>query len=118
VTVANQTESQAVLRLSKVMRATSLDAASVARILGKDSKTVQRWLRFETKPRWDARELVLALNVVLERLSSIVEPDSAEDWLYTPVPALDNRRPADLIREGESRRVLDLIDAVGEGVFA
>jgi len=117
VTVADASASQAVQRLSKVMSATSLDIASVARILNKDSKTVQRWLRYETKPRWDARELVLALNVVLERVSGIVEPASAEDWLYTPVPELDNRRPVDLIRKGESRRVLDLIDAVGEGVF-
>lgn len=56
--------------------------------------------------------------ILLERVSGIVGPSSAEDWLYTPVPELDDRRPVDLIGSGESRRVLDLIDAVGEGVFA
>ncbi|CAN5852545.1 DUF2384 domain-containing protein [soil metagenome] len=95
-----------------------MDATGVARILGKDPKTVFRWLREGTVPQWDTRELLLALNVVLERLANVVESGAAEDWLFTPVPALDYARPVDLIRSGEYRRVLALIDALGEGVFA
>lgn len=110
--------SQAVRRLTQVMRDTSIDAAGVARILGRDPRTVQRWLRQETAPRWDAREIVLALNVVLERLAGVMDPAAAQDWLFTPVPALDNERPADLIRAGRAREVLNVIDAIGEGVFA
>lgn len=110
--------SQAVRRLGEVMEETSIDATGVARILGKDPKTVQRWLRSRTAPQWDVRETVLALNVVLEKLAEVVEPSSAEDWLFTPVPVLDYHRPVDLIREGRSREVLSLIDAIAEGVFA
>lgn len=100
------------------MRDTSIDASGMARILGRDPKTIQRWLRFETEPRWEVREVVLALNVVLERLAAIIDPASAEDWLFTPVPALNNDRPVDLIRDGRAKEVLDLVDALGEGVFA
>jgi putative toxin-antitoxin system antitoxin component (TIGR02293 family) len=100
------------------MRETSIDASGVARILDRDPKTVQRWLRHATAPRWDVREIVLALNVVLERLSDVIDPTAAEDWLFTPVPAFENQRPVELIRAGRSREVLDLIDALGEGVFA
>ena len=110
--------SQAVKRLGEVMEETSIDTIGVARILSKDAKTVRRWLTSKTDPRWDVKETVLALNVVLERLAGIVQPGSAEDWLFTPVPALENRRPVELIREGDYRRVLDLIDAIGEGVFS
>ena len=110
-------QSQAVRRLSQVMRGTSIDASGVARILHRDPKTVQRWLRQETEPRWDVREIVLALNVVLERLSEVIDPSAAEDWLFTPVPALEHQRPVDLIRAGRARDVLNLIDALGEGVF-
>lgn len=100
------------------MRDTSIDASGVARILDRDPKTVLRWLRQETAPRWDVREVVLALNVVLERLSEVIDPAAAEDWLFTPVPTLDYERPVDLIRTGRARAVLSLIDALGEGVFA
>jgi hypothetical protein len=110
--------SQAVKRLSEAMERTEIDAAGVARILDRDPKTVSRWLREETVPRWDAREQLLALDVVLERLAEVVPPQAAQEWLFTPVPALDYHRPVDLVRTGDYRRVLALIDAVGEGVFA
>ena len=100
------------------MERSSTDVTGVARILEKDPKTVLRWLREGTVPQWETRELLLTLNVVLERLADVVEPGAAEDWLFTPVPALDYERPVDLIRSGEHRSVLALIDAVGEGVFA
>lgn len=115
---ASLAPSQTILRLAQVMRETSIDASGVARILERDPKTVQRWIRRQTTPRWDVRETVLALNVVLERLAEVIDPASAEDWLFTPIPALDHERPVDLIRSGRAREVLSLIDALGEGVFA
>jgi uncharacterized protein (DUF2384 family) len=110
--------SQAVNRLTEVMRETSIDASGMARILDRDPKTVVRWLRQDTEPRWEVREVVLSLYVVLERLASVIDPSTAEDWLFTPVPALSNERPVDLIRDGRAKDVLDLVDALGEGVFA
>jgi Antitoxin Xre/MbcA/ParS C-terminal toxin-binding domain len=110
--------SQAVRRLGEAMTRTSIDASGVARILDKDPKTVTRWLRRDTVPHWDTRELLLALDVVLERLADVIQPEAAEEWLFTPVPALDYERPVDLVRSGEHRRVLALIDGLGEGVFA
>lgn len=115
---ASAVQSQALLRLTQVMRETSIDASGIARILDRDPKTVQRWLRQETAPRWPVRETVLALNVVLERLAEVIEPAAAEDWLFTPVPSLGYERPVELIRAGRAREVLNLIDALGEGVFA
>jgi putative toxin-antitoxin system antitoxin component (TIGR02293 family) len=114
---ANPAPSQAVQRLTEVMRTTSIDASGVARILDRDPKTVQRWLRHETAPRWEVREIVLALNVVLERLALVIDPAAAEDWLFTPVPSFEYRRPVELIRSGRAREVLNMIDGLGEGVF-
>jgi hypothetical protein len=100
------------------MALASIGTGGVARILDRDPKTVGRWLRHDTLPRWQTREQLLALNVLLERLVQVVAPPATEDWLFTPVPALDYERPVDLIRKGEHRRVMALIDALGEGVFA
>lgn len=115
---AQAVRSQAVRRLGEAMARTSIDATGVARILDKDPKTVLRWLREDTVPRWDTREQLLALDVVLERLAAVIQPAAAEEWLFTPIPALDYERPVDLVRSGEYRRVLALIDGLGEGVFA
>ena len=109
--------SPALKRLGLAMERTSLDATDVGRILDKDPKTVTRWIRSDHEPRWETLEQVLALNVILERLADVIEPDAAQEWLFTPVPVLDYRRPADLVRSGDFRPVLALIDALGEGVF-
>ena len=115
---ATTLSSHAVRRLSDAMERSDIDARGIARILDKDPKTVTRWLKRDTVPRWDTREKLLALDVVLERLANVIEPSAAEDWLFTPVPDLDYERPADLVRNGDHRRVLALIDALGAGVFA
>lgn len=100
------------------MEQTSIDVSGIARILNRDPKTVARWLRSEADPRWESRELLLALDVVLEKLAQVIEPEAAQDWLFTPVPAFDYRRPADLLRDGDYRPVLAAIDAIGEGVYS
>jgi hypothetical protein len=116
--VRQPSTSQAVRRLAEAMKRSSIDASGVARILDRDPKTVVRWLRQDTLPRWQTREQLLALNVLLERLAQVMAPTSVEEWLFTPVPALDYDRPVDLVRSGQHKRVLALIDALGEGAFA
>ena len=99
------------------MELTAIDTAGVARIIDRDPKTVARWLRYESEPRWEVRELLLTLGVVLERLSTVIERGATEEWLFTPVPLLDYERPVDMLRRGEYRPVLGVVDAIGEGVF-
>ena len=54
---------------------------------------------------------------MLTALSKTVHGPSAYDWLYSPIPALEYRKPADLLAEGRYREVLGAIDALAEGVF-
>ena len=76
-----------------------------------------RWLQAETSPRRETRERILELVAVLDALSSTVQGQNAYDWLYSPIPALRHRKPADLLAEGRYREVLGAIDALAEGVF-
>ena len=87
----------------------------MARVLDKSPRTVVRWLRNGVAPRWESEQRLRELEAVLERLGGVVEPDAAREWLFTPVPMLDYRLPADLVRDGEYRRVIAAIDAIGEG---
>jgi len=104
-------------RLERIVGAGYLDSTTVARVLDKSPKTVLRWLRGTVSPRWESEQRLRELEAVIDRLGAIVEPRAAREWLFTPVPMLDYRLPADLVRAGEYRRVIAAIDAMGEGAF-
>ena len=103
-------------RLGRVATDVHLDQVDLARILGASPRTVSRWLQAETAPRRDTRERILELVAVLDALSRTVHGQSAYDWLYSPIPALEHRKPAELLAEGRYREVLGAIDALAEGV--
>jgi len=104
-------------RLQTIMERGGLDFVDVARILDTNPRTVARWAHGDTDPRWSVRERLLELFAVMERLQQVVRPSAAHDWMHTPNRTLDNEKPVDLLRRGEARRVLAVIDALGEGVF-
>src|SRR4051812_7254754 len=104
-------------RLTQLTTSLDLDGADLARVLEANPRTVARWLRNEAAPRAEARERLLEVATVLERLSATLQPAAAHDWLFTPNPALDYRKPVELLRTGDYRVVLGAIDALAEGVF-
>jgi uncharacterized protein (DUF2384 family) len=104
-------------RLESALENADLDQGQAARVLGTNPRTVARWLKEEATPRHATRERVLELLAVLERLSKVLRPQPAHDWLFGPNPSLDHHKPVDLLREGHYREVLGAIDALGEGVF-
>jgi putative toxin-antitoxin system antitoxin component (TIGR02293 family) len=104
-------------RLERVAASIELDRRDLARVLDANPRTVSRWLNREAAPRPDAKERLLEVIAVLERLSATLRPAAAHDWLFMPNESLDYYKPVDLLREGEVRRVLGAIDALAEGVF-
>lgn len=93
-----------------------LDQSDLARLVKTNPRTVSRWLG-GTTPRPDARERLLEVLAVLESLSAVLRPQAAHDWLLSPNPLLDHHKPVELLREGEYRRVLGVIDVMADGVF-
>ncbi len=104
-------------RLGSAADRIELDQAELARLLETTPRTIARWLSEETAPRPDARQRLLELVAVLERLSMTLTPQAAHDWLFTPNPELEHHKPVELLRRGEYRPVLGAIDALAEGVF-
>lgn len=104
-------------RLGSALQRADLDHEEVARVLGTNPRTVSRWLRQEAAPRREARERLLEFLAVVERLSGVMRPEPAHDWLFSPNPLLGHEKPVDLLAQGEYRKVLGAIDALGEGVF-
>lgn len=73
--------------------------------------------RRRSAPPLDAYEFVFGLDRVAERLRQTYTETAAQEWLVRPNPLLEEKRPIDLLRAGETRRVQGAIDAVAEGVF-
>lgn len=104
-------------RLRHAAETVELDELRIARIIDADPHLVARWWQQDLEPDAEARERLLEVIAVLERLSAVLRPQAAHDWLFTPNSLLDHHKPVDLLQQGEYRRVLGLIDALAEGVF-
>ena len=104
-------------KLEQTSSKIQLDRGDIARVMDANPRTVGRWIQGQTEPRPDARERLLELIAVLERLSGVLEPAAAHDWLFTPNAVLDHHKPVELLRDREYRRVLGAIDALAEGVY-
>ncbi len=64
------------------------------------------------------KERLLELAYVADALGEVLPRDHANLWLFTPHRGLDLEKPADLIAQGRYKEVLDLIEAMADGVFA
>lgn len=58
----------------------------------------------------------LALRKLIKKVATVV--DDPEDWLSTPNPQFEGRRPIDLIGTKDERRVHIIIEAAQQGCFA
>jgi transcriptional regulator with XRE-family HTH domain len=89
----------------------------LARLTGKSERTAQRWLAGETEPRGETRLLLAEISEVINEFKRTFPGGDVSDWIDHRDPDLDFRRPIDLIREGDTRQVLGLLLAIGEGVY-
>jgi putative toxin-antitoxin system antitoxin component (TIGR02293 family) len=70
---------------------------------------------------FDESHAILRLSRVFECATSLYDGDreSARQWLETPIPALDNRRPLDLAAtEPGAREVENLIGRIEHGIVS
>lgn len=104
-------------RLNAACEGADLGPTELSRILPASERTLRRWLDGESIPRQRDRERALEVVVVLEELARVFKPEGASNWLFAPNQAFDFAKPADLLTEGEYRKVIAAIEAIGEGVF-
>jgi len=80
-------------------------------------RSVQRWWSGEARPPAERERRLRELAYVLTELNKVLKPAAAREWLLSPNRELDHDTPAERVAAGDYRLVLDLIDALGEGVF-
>ena len=89
----------------------------LANIVGVSPPTVHRWSKGEATPTIEKQQVIAELRWVAERLSDFYEPDEARLWLQTGHPQLKGEKPYDLINEGRTAEVLEVIDRLESGVY-
>jgi len=97
----------------------ALGTAEVARILGVHPRTIERRraARRTARPLEAQREE--KLYRIWRELVLLFSPENAGYWLTHPVPALEGRRPVDVMEEdGGLDRVLDVVGRMSWGIPA
>ncbi len=95
-----------------------LSDADIARATGVARSTARAWLAGTRTPTNERAERLIELSALAERLMRVMEPDYVGVWLRRPVPALDERKPVDVIANGEYVLVAELISAIETGSLA
>jgi uncharacterized protein (DUF2384 family) len=88
----------------------------LARLTDKSERTARRWLAGETEPRGEMRTRIAEISAVLDAYRKTFPQGHASAWIERPNPHLDFRSPRELVAEGQTREVLALLTAIGEGV--
>lgn len=108
------------LRVRNLGERAHLSQDDVGRIVGVAPRTVARWVAGEASPQQSAKERLLELAYVAEQLVEVLglSPEDANLWIFAPNRLLGGGKPSELIGGGEYRRVLDLIEALADGIVA
>lgn len=94
-----------------------LSSEELGDIVGASPRSVHRWTQGEVVPQKLNKQRLLDLAYVAEALAEVLPRDHANVWMFSPNRMLEHARPADLVRDGEFKRVLDAIEAMADGVF-
>ena len=94
-----------------------LSDADIARATGVARSTARAWLAHTRSPTGDRAERLIELSALVERLARVMEPSYIAVWLRRPVPALQERKPIDVIASGNYMQVAELVSALEEAPF-
>lgn len=104
-------------RLESARKAFTSDA-KLAEALGVDRAQLKRWREGVTEPGLENAERVVGLDTAVTLLSGYLEPTSVPKWLMGYNAHLGDRRPVDLLREGDLSGVIAAIEALRSGSYA
>jgi putative toxin-antitoxin system antitoxin component (TIGR02293 family) len=94
-----------------------LQGKDVANIANVSPATVSRWSGGQATHDLHTQTVIASLAYITRRLAEFYEPSEARLWLNAKHPLLENARPIDLIRSGDTEAVLAVIDRLDAGVY-
>jgi hypothetical protein len=95
-----------------------LSAADIATATGASPSTARAWIALTRIPSGKRARRIAELSSITERLLRVMDPEHISLWINTPIPALGERKPLELIARGQYRRVAQVASALEEPVAA
>ncbi len=94
---------------------TNNDVAAALRV---NQRTVYRYKKKKHVPRRKVQVRMEKLRDLHFLLSEVFATEETKyEWLYTPVPALQDRRPIDQIRQGKLDEVIAVLSGIYSGAY-
>jgi hypothetical protein len=100
------------------VRALGVGTGDIAVAVGAQPATVNAWARATRRPTGTKRTRFLELVSLIDRLERVMAASYVPLWLLKPVPALDDRRPIDLLARGRYREISRLVTELENDSFA
>lgn len=94
-----------------------LSGTDIANIVGVSPPTVSRWSNGVGAPTIQKQAVIAELRWVAERLADFYTPEEARLWLHSAHPLLHGRRAIDLINQGRTSEVLEVLEQLDSGAY-
>src|SRR6202022_2657336 len=92
-----------------------LKGVDVANIAAVSPATVSRWTSGAALPHPKTQLIISDLRYVVDRLSELYTPEETRVWLYSKHRLLGGERAIDLIHDGRTDKVREVIKGRTEG---
>lgn len=103
-------------KVSDVIAVLGLTQEEIGTIVDASARSVSRWSTGESVPQKLNKQRLVELAYVAELVTQVIPRDHANLWMFTPNRLLGHDSPAERIKAGQYKDVLDLIEAMADGV--
>lgn len=93
-----------------------LTQEEIGEIVDASARSVGRWSAGDVVPQRLNKERLVELAYVADMVTKVLPREHANLWMFSPNQLLGHDKPADRIRTGRYKDVLDLIEAMADGV--
>ena len=103
-------------KVNELISMLHLTQDEVGEIVDASGRSVARWASGEVVPQRLNKQRLIELAYVAEAVAQVIPADHANLWMFAPNRLLNHESPATLVRQGHFRAVLNLIEAMADGV--
>lgn len=99
------------------LRGGILTNAELAKITGVKARQVQHWAAGTHRPQGEAKDRLLELHYILERLRDVYTIEGTDIWIHGRNRDLGGEKPIDLLAAGQFERVLTAVERLSAGAM-
>jgi len=103
-------------RVNSIVGSLGLSREELGSIVDASPRSIARWSAGKAAPQRLTKQRLLELAYVAEAVAEVIPRERANAWMLTPNRLLDHDSPASRIHLGGYKDVLDLIEALADGV--